>query len=201
MANLKKKLRILLLLSILILPTLASSLTITNTTFSTSVSNYTIYVDSITLDNVTVTSTTIEFYNLTSLGSNLTNINETYDSIASFYGLDIGLTLRNINTSTDLFTSASGGQDYDAALPQGHLLRVMGFQTVVPCTALMRAALMIVLILLSLAILAVPIGVVYSKEDWFEDMDLKKIMVTFTAIIISISLIVAIAIGTNSVCG
>lgn len=203
MENSKKRLGIILLLCVLVLPSMVSALTVTNTTFYTSVSNYTVYVDSITLDNVTITNTTIEFYNLSSVGSNLTNINDTYNSRADFYGLDIGLTIRNINTTIDLFTATASSQDYNAALPIGNLLQIMDHRTSTTpgCTPLMRSILNIVLGFAALAILAVAIGIIYSKrDDWFEEIDLKKIMTAFVAIIIGLSLIVAIAISINSVC-
>lgn len=120
----KLKIPLLFLLVLLILP-LVSALTVTDTTFHSSVSNYTIYIDSITLDNVTVTNQTIEFYSLTSVGSNFINVNETYDARADFYGLGIGLIVRNINTSTDLFTSVAGSQDYNATFTPGQVLMIM----------------------------------------------------------------------------
>lgn len=119
----KLKISILPLLVLILLPSIYA-LTITNTTFHSSVSNYTIFVDSITLNNVTVTNLTIEFYNLTSVGSNFTNVNATYDARADFYGLEEGLTVRNINTSTDLFTSTTITQNYQAAFTPGEVLTI-----------------------------------------------------------------------------
>ena len=52
-----------------------SSLQINDTIFFASETNFTIFVDSITLDQVTVTNQSITFINLTSVGSNFTNIN------------------------------------------------------------------------------------------------------------------------------
>lgn len=114
---------------------LASSLTITDTTFFSSISNFTIFVDSITLDEQITTNQTIEFFNLTSEGSNFTNTNATFDARADFFGLDIGLTIRNINTSTNLFTSASGSQAFNATFTSGQVLRII----IIPPTAAQTA--------------------------------------------------------------
>lgn len=78
------------------------------------------------LDNVTVTPTTIEFYNVSSVGSNLTNTNATYISRADFYGLDVGLWIYNVDTDRDLFESVLGSQDYNAAFAIGRVLRITG---------------------------------------------------------------------------
>ena len=77
-----------------------------------------------------MTNETIEFHNLTSIGSNFTNTNATYNARADFYGLDIGLTIRNINITTDLFTSVSGSQNYNATFSSGQILRINNFQNV-----------------------------------------------------------------------
>lgn len=119
-----KKLKVPLLFLLILLPSV-SALTINDIIFYSSVSNYTIHVDSATLDNVTVTNLTIEFYNVSSVGSNFTNVNATYDARADFYGLDVGLVIRNINTSTDLFVSSVGNQDYSATFSSGQVIRIL----------------------------------------------------------------------------
>ena len=110
---------------VLLLFPLVNALTITDTTYFSSVSNSTIFVDSITLDLVIVTNQSAEFYNLTSVGSNFTNTNATYNARADFYGLNVGLTIRNINTQQDLFTSASGSQNYNATFTPGQVIRTI----------------------------------------------------------------------------
>ncbi len=47
--------------------------------------------------------------------------------------MDIGLTIRNINTSTDLFTSATGSQAFNATFTSGRVLRINSGPT--PSTA------------------------------------------------------------------
>ncbi len=127
-AYLKKKLIFLLPLLLIIIPSV-SALTITNTTFFASDNNFTILVDSIILDQVTVSNSSIEFFNLTSIGSNFTNTNATFDARADFLGLDIGLVVRNVNTATDLFTSTSGSQNFNATFTSGQVITINGGAT------------------------------------------------------------------------
>lgn len=99
-------------------------MTITDTTFFASETNYTIHVDLMELDQVTVTSTSITFINTTSVGTNLTNSNATFDAVAEFIGLFNTRTLRNINSSTDLFTSSLGSQNFNATFSSGQVIRI-----------------------------------------------------------------------------
>ena len=122
--KIKKKLIFPIFLVLLLFP-LLSALTITDTTFFASETNYTIFVDSITLDNVTVTNTSITFYNLTSIGSNFTNTNATFDAVATFIGLDVGLTILNVNTSVNLFSSVLGSQNFNATFTPGQTIRTI----------------------------------------------------------------------------
>ncbi len=113
---------------------LLSALTIENTTFKTSVQNYTIYVNgSISLDKVIITNSTIEFYNLSD-GGRFDNTNETYVSIVSFYGINStkndvryengtiihNVTDRNISIPSDSYIEiGDSDMDYVCALPSG----------------------------------------------------------------------------------
>lgn len=108
---------------------MGGALTITDTTYFSSVSNRTIFVDSITLDEVIVTNQTIQFHNLTSLGSNFTNANATYEARADFIGLDIGIIVRNVNTSTNLFTSSAGAQSFNATFAVGQVIQTTNSTT------------------------------------------------------------------------
>ncbi len=99
-----------------------SGLVITDTTFFSSVTNFTIFVDSMVLDEVNITNVSITFHNVTSSGTNLTNTNATSTAIATFIGLTPGLTLRNVNTSTDLFISSTGAQDFNATFLAGQTI-------------------------------------------------------------------------------
>jgi hypothetical protein len=172
------------IVTLLTLPSI-NALTITNTTFHSSVSNYTIHVDSITLDNVTVTNLTIEFYNLTSIGSNFTNTNTTYDARADFYGLAINLIIRNINISTNLFTSTLGNQDYNATFTPGQILRILLSPTAAEITVTrtcnnLLAGLAVFFTFISIIILAV-IGKfiisIFKGSKKFTLLDLVKIAI------------------------
>ena len=116
---------LLLVFVLLLFLPLVSGVQIDDTTFFASETSYTIFVDSITLDQVFVSNVSIIFHNLTSLGSNFTNSNETFDAVASFIGLETGFTIRNINLSLDLFTSGVGSQDFNATFISGHTIRVI----------------------------------------------------------------------------
>ncbi len=119
----KRSLLFLLAFALILIPSI-SALTITDTTFSTSDSNYTILVDSITLDQVIVENDSIQFHNLTSIASNFTNTNATFDSIATFVGLKVGLTVKNINTSAEL-NSTLGNQDFNVTFTAGQILQIV----------------------------------------------------------------------------
>ena len=119
---LKKKLPLLLLI-LFILPSV-SALTITDTTFFSSVSNSTIFIDTITLDEATVNNQTTQFFNLTSQDSKFFNTNATSTATAEFIGLQAGLLIHNINTSTDIFTSAIGNQNFNATFTAGQVIQV-----------------------------------------------------------------------------
>jgi len=119
---------ILILLILLILP-LTSALTISDTTFFSSVSNFTIFVDGMTLDNVTVTNMSIQFIGLTSVTSNFTNTNTTFDAIASFFDLAVNLTVHNVNTSTDLFTASATNGNFNATIIPGNVITILAGPT------------------------------------------------------------------------
>lgn len=190
------------LLILLVLP-LVNAVVITNTTFFSNLSNYTIHVDNITLDQVTVTNLTIEFYNLSSIGSNFTNINTTYNARADFYGLDAGLTIRNINTSTDLFTSASGSQAYNATLISGHIIRIMNVTTPsTTCSSADRALFNVTVIFFALAILIISFSYLIIKgKISLRNIDAKTLIIIFIGIILGIIFIKVIANSITSHCG
>ena len=174
---------------------------INDTTFFASETNYTIFVDSITLDNVTTTPTSITFFNLTSVGSNFTNTNETFDAVATFIGLNISLTIRNINTSTDLFTSVLGSTDFNATFTTGQVIRIMSGQTpVILCTTTERSVLNITVLFLSLAILLLPIFILFIKGKLSLSADPRMFIIVFVWIIIGLVFIQVIADSVFAFC-
>jgi len=201
--QIKKKLKIqiffLLAFALIIIPS-ASALTFNNTTFFSSESNSTIFVDSITLDNVTVTANFTEFFNLTSLGSNFTNTNVT-DAFAHFIGLNVGLVIRNINTSTDLFLSTLADQDFNATFTAGQLLRIVGEITPVgECSQGTRSLLSATLIFLALAVLLFPVGLIFVKNDFRLNADVKSFLIVFISIILAIALLVVVGDLIRVIC-
>ncbi len=141
------------------------------------------------LDQVIVTNETIEIYNLTSIGTNFTNINNTYDAVINFLGLKVDLTLRNINTSSDVFTSIIGSQDYNATLTPWQLLRVMGEQTdivITGCSNATRAILNLIMILFALAIVLIPIGILFRNGTLSWDTDPKQLLIIFIGVILGV---------------
>lgn len=107
--------RIFLFLFLLLIP-LSSALTVSDTTFSTSETNFTVHVDTVTLSSFNITNQSIILNGITSRGSNFTNINSTLSAVVNFINLSIGLNVVDVNTSTNLFTSASGSQDFNATI-------------------------------------------------------------------------------------
>ncbi len=202
----KKKLKIpiffLLAFALFLLPSV-SALTITDTTFHSSISNYTIFVDSMELDEVNVTNLTISFYNVTSIGTNLTNINLTYDARVDFYGLDIGLTIHNVNASTDLFTSSSGNQDYNATFTPGQVLRITEEPTepTYECTSADRTLLNLTTLFFAILFLALPLGILFHNGTLSTDMDVKKLLIVFIGVILGIIFIKEIANSVFAFCG
>lgn len=188
----------LLVFALLIFPSV-SALTITNTTYFSSVSGSTIFIDSITLDNVTVNNQSTEFYNLTSLGSNFTNTNTSL-ARADFYGLQVGYVIRNINTSSDLFTSTSGNQDYNATFTQGQLIRIMGGPTDYVCDGADRTFLVLTIIFFALIILATVLSGVFRNGELVFDLDVKTLLIIFIAIILGVIFIQEIANSISSFC-
>ncbi|KKL05389.1 hypothetical protein LCGC14_2606510 [marine sediment metagenome] len=131
---LKKKLYLTFIFLLILLPSI-SALTITDTTFFASGSNYTIHVDTLVLDNVTVTANSIQFHNVTSLGTNFTNSNASFDAVASFFGLQVGYTITNVNETNDLFNSTALDQEFNATFTAGQVIRTITSPPVAPgCT-------------------------------------------------------------------
>ncbi len=203
MRNLKKLVPMFFLAFALFLLPSVSALTIDNTTFFSSRSNYTIFVDSMTLSEVNVTNLTISFYDVNSTFSNFTNTNATYDARADFYGLQIGLIIHNVNTSTDLFTSASGNQSYNATFTPLQILRIMGEAEVVEieiCSSLTRNVLNLTIILFALIIVLFPIGILFKNGTLSSDTDPKTFIGIFVMVIIGVAFIQAIASQIITVC-
>jgi len=113
----------------LLLAPLVSGVVISDTTLFSSVSNSTIFVDRVVLDNLTVNGSESIFFNVSERGSNLSNVNDTSFARAQFFGLPLGFTLRNVNSSTDLFTSVVGSRDFLAVFVPGVTVRVLGGPT------------------------------------------------------------------------
>lgn len=185
---------------LLLLIPLSSALTITDTTFSTSGTNYTIFVDSITLDNVTVTSTQILFINLTSVGSNFTNTNGTFSSVAGFIGLDVGLIVFNVNTSTDIFTSSSGNRDFNGTMLPGIVLRITDRAFII-CTGTERSILQLTVLFFILAVVFIPLILFFLKGKLNFDVNAKSILVVFILIILGIVFAQVISDSVVSFCG
>ena len=61
------------LFTFLLVATMASAVTVTDTTFNTSVTNYSVYIDSMTVASTSTTNTTITFDGLNSSGTNFQN--------------------------------------------------------------------------------------------------------------------------------
>ncbi len=164
--------------------------------------NYTIFVDSITLDSAVVTNTSITFNNLTSVGSNFTNTNATFDAVANFIGLDVGLTIRNVNTSTDLFTSTLGDQDFNATFTTGQRLIINSFRTLgVNCSSDVNSILKLTLIFLALVIILLPILILIINGKLSLETNPKKFIVLFVGVIIGVVFIGVVADGVVNFCG
>jgi len=156
-----------------------------------------------TLDEQITTNLTIEFYNTTSAGTNLTNTNATFDARADFYGLQVGLTLRNINTSTDLFTSAAGNDAFNATFGIGELIRIMSMTTTpaTVCTPGSKTFLTLALIFFALAIMIVPISVLFIRGTLsFEETDPKILITIFITVIVGLAFIPVIASSIATAC-
>lgn len=122
-------------LLILVLLPFFSALQLDDDSFFSSISNSTVLVDSVTLDQVTVTNMSTEFYNVTSVGSNFTNNNATFLAQIDFYGLVIGHMIENVNTSTLLFTSAIGDTNFNATVAIGEVITLTVTVPVVTATS------------------------------------------------------------------
>ncbi len=185
--------------TLLILPSV-SAVTITNTTFFSSESNSTIFVDSITLDNATVTANVTQFINLTSVGSNFTNTNATSTAFADFIGLDINLTILNVNTSIELFTSTAGDQDFNASFIAGQVLRILAGPTAVLCGLAERAILNLTVIFFAIAVMLIPAFFLFKKGLLSIDTDPKILITIFVGIILGVVFIQVIANSVVSFC-
>lgn len=196
--------KILIFLFLLLSLSTVSAVQINDTTFFSTISNFTIFVDTITLDTQVTTNQTIEFFNLTSRGSNFTNTNATFDAVASFFGLDIGITLRNINTSTDLFTSTTGTQDFNASFTSGQVIITNNKTTPPPtnCTPRDKAILNLIVILFALAIILVPIALLIREgKIVIKNVTLAWVIIVFIGVILGIIFIQIIADSIVDFCG
>jgi len=118
------KKKIFFLIILLVLTPTIFALTISDTTISSSASNYTIWVDTMTMDQLIVRNTSIEFYNFSSVGSNFTNINQTYEAVINFYNLTVGLAVYNVNTSVYLFNSTATNQTWNVTFAVNQTIRI-----------------------------------------------------------------------------
>lgn len=187
------------LLLVMFFTTYASAVTITDTTFFSSSSGSTIFIDTITLDEVTVTDVTTLFTNLTSSGSEFTNTN-TSDASADFIGLQIGLVIRNLNTSTDLFQARTGSQTFNATFTQGQVLKIMPNLTFV-CNAAQRSILNLTVLFFALAIMFIPILFLFIKGKLSLKSDPKVLMIVFVGVIMGTVFVQVIANSVVSFCG
>lgn len=198
------KLTLTILLVLTILP-YVSGLSINDTTFFSSETNYTIFVDNIILDQVTVENITIEFFNLTSLGSNFINTNATYDAVANFIGLDISLTILNVNTSVNLFTSTLGNQNFNATFTSGQVLRIIpyvttttdiqtacndisrgvaGFYTTIPTFFILLSIVVIILIVVGIITIVKDTSKLDSLINNISEVSIPMIITTVLSIVI-----------------
>ncbi len=180
---------------------LVSAVTITDTTFFANQTNFTIFVDFITLDQVIVTNTSIQFHNLTSVGSNFINVNATFDARADFIGLAVGLIIRNVNTETDLFESEVGDQDFNATFTPSQVLMIVEEATF-KCNLAERSTLNLVVLFFALGILAFTLLLFFSKgEKLFESTPTTKIIIiVFIGILLGVIFIQVIADQVINVC-
>lgn len=183
----------LFLLFLLVLPSV-SALQINDTIFFSSDTNFTIFVDSITLDQVTVTNQTITFINLTSIGSNFTNINATFDARADFIGLTPGLVVRNVNTQTDLFQSKAANQNFNATFTPSQVL-IINDKLTFKCNSAERSTLNLVVLFSALGLLAFVLMLFFSKgkELLQATPKGKTLVIVFVGIIIAVVFIQIIA--------
>lgn len=179
--------------------TSVSALEITDTTFFSSATNFTIFVDSITLDNVTITENKIEFHNLSSIGSKFTNTNATFDARADFIGLNLSLRVRNFNTSENLFLSTLGSQNFNATFISGHTITIVLFRATA-CNLAERLILNTTLIFFALAILFIAIALMFRSGKLFLDLDARKILIVFVGVIIGVVFIAVLGQSIADFC-
>ena len=105
----------------------SSALTINDTTFFSSTTNYTIFVNqTINLSQIIVTSTAIEFYNLTTNNARFNNTNATYDAVVSFFGLNQPVNdIRHSNGT--IISSSLSNLDVNVTIPVGAYIEVGDF--------------------------------------------------------------------------
>lgn len=190
--------RYLFLLLFMMLP-LVSAVEITDTIFFASETNFTIFVDFISLDEARVIPTAIQFHNLTSIGSNFTNINETFDARADFIGLATGLVVRNINTSEDLFISRVGDQDFNATFTPGQQIRIMRTLTFA-CSSSERSLLSLTILFFALGVLVFTLMFFFVKGKLSLDIDPKIVVIVFVGLIMGLIFIQVLADGAIAVC-
>ena len=190
-----------LLLGLILLP-LASATTITDTTFFASDFNYTISVDTITLDEVEVNGDSIRFINLTSAGSLFTNVNLTFDAVANFDGLQTGLTINNVNTSLQLFNSTVGDQSFNATFTTGQVLQIVATPSdAYVCTTGDRAVLTMITLFFALAIMIIPFIFFFKDGSWdFSSVNVNVLIVVFITITLGLIFIQTIASNVEGVC-
>lgn len=186
-----------LLILILLLP-LTSSVDISNTTFITNTTNFSVFVDSITLDLANITNESIFLHNVSSLGSNLTNTNPLVTATVDFIGLNLGFGIRNLNTSTTLFKSRIGSQDFGAIFIPDHTIQII--QGIV-CTARDKAVLNLMLLFFALAIIILTFLFFFHKGDLKFNVNTKMIVIIFIGIIMGIVFFQVLGESVFNFCG
>ncbi len=110
--------------------------------------------------------------------------------------------MHNVNTSTDLFNSTLTSQSFNATFTLGQVLII---NNVIPaannCGTAPTNILRLTLIFIALAILLVPIFMLFIKGKLTLDVNAKLLIVVFIGIIIGIVFIEAIADSIILSCG
>ncbi len=202
--TIKKKLWILLTLSIIFILPSVSALTIDDTTYFASDLNFTIFVDSVTLDQVTVTATSISFVGVTSVASNFTNANATFDARADFIDLELGMIIHNLNTSTDLFTAEAGAVDFNVTFTTGQTIQIQNLTSsadlVYSCNSTERGVFNLIVLFLALATVVLTISLMFFKGKVLLNMNMQQFIMVFVGVTIAIVFIVAVADSINVYC-
>lgn len=146
-------------------------------------------------------------------------MNDTFDARADFIGLDLGFTIRNINTSTDLFTSNTGFQDFNATFTSGQTITIQFGSTPTParssCNAILSelnfstfdfiAIFAILSVFIIISVVAVTVFVMNGdfsiKGLITDDMNLSVVKVAIIEIMLIAIVMIITLIVVGSMCG